>query len=460
MALLLPFTYALDPTTALAFLLAVHSVAATTGDVTSILFGIPGESTSAALVVDGYPMTKRGEGERAITAALLASLVGSLFGAVILAAAIPVVRPLVLSIGSPEQFMLTLLAITYIAAVSGGNLAKGLTMGAAGLLLSTVGLDPIDAVPRYTFESILGVEYSVFLWDGISIIIVSLGLFGIPAIIDMMRASPIPETLVRPTGPGSGFRDVLQNLALTLRGSAIGAYIGLLPGIGGSVAQWIAYAHAARPGISSSGHRFGEGAIEGVIGPAAANNSKEGGSIVPTVAFGVPGSVSTTILLSAMMIHGIAPGPEMLDPEHSLQLTYVFVWVMVVANIIVVLLGLLALKPMTWIVRARTDALAPYLLIMIMTGAYLNRGSTIDMLLTLLFGLIGYLMVKLDWPRPPLLLGFLLGGIAESSFFISREAYGFDWMLRPGVLILGTLILVGVVIGPLFSRLSMSRRKF
>lgn len=445
MALLLPLTYGMDPTVALVFLLSVHAVASTTGDVTSVLFGIPGETTSAALVEDGFPMTKRGEAERAVAAALAASLSGAIFGAIVLFAAIPVVRPLVLSVASPEQFMLVLLAITYMAAVSGAHLAKGLTMGAAGFALSMVGLDPITATPRFTLESLLGMEHSLLLWDGLPVVVVALGLFGIPAMIDMTTPRLFPPVTIRFSGFRRGFRDVVRYPWHTLRGSVIGAYIGILPGIGGSLAQWIAYADAARRGISAEGRRFGDGAIEGILEPAAANNSKEGGSIVPTVAFGVPGSLSTAILLTALMVHGVTPGPDMVDPERSLALTHSFVWTLVLSNIIVVVLTMSALGPLSRIARIRSDLLVPPLLSLIILGAWLHRGLAADILLVLVFGLVGYAMVRFGWPRAPLLIGLLLGGIAETAFFISRGAYDWAWLGRPGVIILGILTLAGVL---------------
>jgi putative tricarboxylic transport membrane protein len=446
MALLLPLTYGMDPTVALVFLLSVHSVAATTGDVTSVLFGIPGETTSAALVEDGFPMTRRGEPERAGATVLAASLVGAIFGAIVLLAAIPVVRPLVLAVASPEQFMLVLLAITYMAAVSGANLAKGLTMGAAGFVLSMIGLDPITSTPRFTLESLLGMERSLLLWDGLPVVVVALGLFGIPAMIDMTTPRRFEAVAVRFSGFRRGFRDVLGYPWLTLRGSVIGAYIGILPGIGGSLAQWIAYADAARRGVSAEGRRFGEGAIEGILEPAAANNSKEGGSLVPTVAFGVPGSLSTAILLTALMVHGVTPGPDMLDPQRSLGLTHAFVWTLVLANFIVVMLTLSVLGPLSRIARIRSDLMVPPLLALVVLGAWLHRGLAEDILLVLVCGLAGYLMVRFHWPRAPLLIGLLLGGVAETAFFISMGAYGWQWLGRPGVILLAILILAGVVL--------------
>ncbi|MGH7828932.1 MAG: tripartite tricarboxylate transporter permease, partial [Candidatus Binatia bacterium] len=329
LALMLPFIYQMEPVVAFAFLLGSNAVTATTGDITSILFGVPGEGTTAATVVDGHPMAKKGEAGRALGAALMSSLIGAVFGAFALALAIPIVRPLVLSIASPEFFMLAILGITFVASLSGGNLAKGLTAGGFGLVLAMVGLDPIDSVPRYTFEPILGEELSLFFWDPISLVAVTVGLFAIPEIIDLsVQGSSIArEQIGKIGGVMQGIKDTFHHWWLVIRCSALGAYIGVLPGLGGATAQWVAYAHAVQS--SPDKERFGKGAVEGVLGPGAANNSKEGGSLVPTIAFGVPGSVSMAILLGAFIIQGITPGPDMLDPAKHLTLTFSFVWMIV-----------------------------------------------------------------------------------------------------------------------------------
>ncbi|MDP6175897.1 MAG: tripartite tricarboxylate transporter permease, partial [Rhodospirillales bacterium] len=330
LALMLPFIYKMDPTTAFAFLLGSNAVTATTGDITSVLFGVPGEGITAATIVDGHPMAKKGEAGRALGAALMSSLVGAVFGAFALALAIPIVKPLVLSIGSPEFFMLAILGITFVAALSGGNIAKGLTGGLLGLILATVGLDPIESVPRFTLDAVIGEDGGLFLWDGISLVAVTVGLFAIPEIIDLsVQGSSIArEGSQKLGGVMQGVRDTFTHWKLVLRCSAIGSYIGLIPGLGGGPAQWVAYAHAVQS--SPDKDRFGKGAIEGVLGPGAANNSKEGGALVPTIAFGVPGSVSMAILLGAFIIQGIVPGPDLLDPAKHLNLTFSFVWIIVV----------------------------------------------------------------------------------------------------------------------------------
>jgi TctA family transporter len=345
LALMLPFIYNMDPTTAFAFLLGSNAVTATTGDVTSVLFGVPGEGICAATIVDGHPMAKNGEAGRALGAALMSSLVGAVFGAFLLAAAIPIISPLVLSIGSAEFFMLAVLGVTFVASLSGENVPKGLIAGGLGLVLAMVGLDPIESVPRFTLEGLIGEDNSLFLWDGVSLVAVTVGLFAIPEIIDLavqntsIARDSVPAKL---GGVMEGVKDTFRHWKLVLRCSGIGAYIGLIPGMGGGPAQWLAYAHAVQ--TSPDKDRFGKGAVEGVLGPGAANNSKEGGSLIPTLAFGVPGSVSMAILLGAFIIQGIVPGPDLLNPAKHLTLTMSFVWIIVVTNILTVAICFLFLN--------------------------------------------------------------------------------------------------------------------
>lgn len=445
LALMLPFIYKMDPTSAFAFLLGANAVTATTGDITSILFGVPGEGTTASTIIDGHPMAKKGEAGRALGAALMSSLVGAIFGAFVLALAIPIASPLVLSIGSPEFFMLALLGITFVGSLSGGNLAKGLMAGGFGLLLSTIGLDPIRGVPRFTFEGILGQGPSLFLWDGIALVSVTIGLFAIPEIIDLavQGTSIAREQAGKLGGVMEGVKDTFRHWWLVLKCSALGAYVGILPGVGGGTAQWVAYAYAVQ--CSPDKERFGKGAVEGVLGPGAANNSTRGGDLVTTVAFGIPSSVSTAILFGAFLIQGIVPGPDMLNPAKHLTLTFSFVWIIIVSNIITVAVCFLFLNQLAKITNIRGSLLIPFLLLLIYLGGFTVKNSFGDMVLLLIFGALGWLMVQFDWQRPPLLVGLVLGTIAERNLWISTRAYGTAWLTHPGVLIIA-LFIVGAII--------------
>ncbi len=439
LALMLPFIFKMSPVEAFAFLLGMSAVTNTTGDITSILFGVPGEPTCAATIVDGHPMAKKGEAGRALGAALMSSLVGAIFGAFCLALAIPVVRPLVLTFGSPEFFMIGLLGVTFVVSLSGGNLLKGLVAGGIGFSFATIGLDPISGIQRHTFGQL-------FLWDGIGLVPVTVGLFAIPEVIDLavQGGSIAKEKVGKLGGVMEGVKDTFRHFWLVIRCSGLGAYVGIIPGMGGGVGQWIAYAHAVQS--SPDKERFGKGAVEGVLGPGAANNSVLGGAFIPTIAFGVPGSVTMAILLGAFIIQGIVPGPDMLlpPPKGKLDLTFSFVWIIVVSNLITVGICFLFLNQLAKITQIRGSLIIPFIVLLIYLGGFAEKNAFQDMLVVLGFGALGWVMVKLDWQRPPVLLGLVLGPLMENRLFLSTDNYGLAWLWRPGVLILFALTLFGI----------------
>jgi TctA family transporter len=427
MALMLPFAFDMRPIDAFAFLLGMLAVTSTTGDMTSILFGVPGESISAALILDGHPMAKHGEAGRALGAALTSSLVGAIIGAVVLAASIPIVTPLVLTFKSPEFFALALLGITFVAALSGESKLKGMIAAGVGLMLSLVGLDPQSGMPRYT----LGLAK---LWDGVGLVPVTVGLFAVPEIVDLwVRGTSIAEGRVAKLGGvWQGVRDTFNHGALTVRCSLIGTFIGIIPGLGAGVSQWMAYAHAVQSASDKS--RFGSGDVRGVLGPGAANNSGLGGSLIPTIAFGIPGSVVMALLLGAFLIKGLVPGPAMLTKH--LDMTFAFVWFIVISNIITVMICFLFLEQLARITHVRGALLVPGILLLVYLGAFVESKSIFDMGITLLFGFIGLVMVYVDWPRPPLILGLVLGALIERNFFISYEIHALGFLLNPVVLLI------------------------
>jgi putative tricarboxylic transport membrane protein len=439
LALMLPFTFSMDPVSAFAFLLGMLAVTGTTGDITSILFGVPGESISAATILDGHPMAKNGEAGRALGAALMSSLVGAVIGAVLLALAIPIVRPIVLSFASPEFFALSLLGILFMAAVSGGNVFKGVIAGGLGLMLSMVGLDPLIGIERYTFGRLE-------LWEGISLVAITTGLFGIPEVLDLWsKGTSIAErTAGKLGGVWEGVKDTFRHWGITVRCSALGVFMGIIPGLGASIGQWVAYAHAVQS--SSDRTRFGKGDVRGVLGPGAANNSSLGGGLIPTIAFGVPSNVVFAILLGAFLIQGLAPGPAMLTKH--LDLVFSFVWIIVVTNIITVVICFLFIKQLIQITEVRGAVLIPSIIVLIFLGGYVDSHTAFAIFLTLGAGAVGYMMIRLDWPRPPLILGLVLGRLIEKNLFTSYQAYGVELLLRP-VVILVLIVGLGIVLWPI-----------
>jgi putative tricarboxylic transport membrane protein len=439
LVLMFPFVFRMEPVQAFALLLGMASVVSTAGDLTAILFGIPGESDCAASVIDGHPLAKQGQAGRAMAASLMSSLIGAIFGGIVLVLAVPLVRPLVLSLGAAGMFMMGMLGITFIATLSGGDMLKGLIAGALGLLLAMAGLDSYTATPRYTF----GLYY---LWDGVPLVPVTIGLFAIPEVIDLaVKGGSIAQiSSSKIGGVFEGIKDSFRHWMLVIRCSAIGALVGIMPGMGSGVGQFLAYAHAVQS--SKNKERFGKGAIEGVIGPGAANNSKEGGSLIPTVAFGVPGGLHSALLLGAFTILGLTPGLAMLRPEQNLSLTYSLVWTIILANLITVPLCFIFLKQLVYLTEVRGSILIPILLMLIYVGGFVTNTFG-DMVMVLLFGALGWLMVTFGWIRPPLLIGLVLGDLVEKNLFIAVDAYGgFGWLMRPVVIVLLAIVLAGIMV--------------
>jgi TctA family transporter len=445
---MLPFIYTMQPVEAFAFLLGMHAVCATTGDITAVLFGVPGEAASAATILDGHAMAKKGQAGRALGAVLASSMVGALVGAFALALAIPVVRPLVLTFGSPELFMLAVVGLAFIASLSaqgGRGMLRGFLAGGLGLLCATIGQDPQAGVARFTFDAL-------YLWQGLDLVPVLVGLFAIPEIIDLVvRGTSIAGTLPAGRlnqGALEGVKDTFRHFWLTIRCSLIGTFIGIMPGMGGTVAQWMAYGHATQSARSAEERKgFGAGDVRGVLGPGAANNSKEGGSLIPTVAFGVPGSTAMAILLGGFFLLGLVPGPDMLTTH--LPVTFSMVWTIVIANVITVLGCFLFLNRLAMLTSVRGTLLIPVILVLVFIGSYTSNNHYGDILVTLLFGALGYVMVVGGWPRAPFVLGLVLGRIAENYLYISIARYEAAWLTRPVVLIL-VAIAVAVVVLPVY----------
>ena len=429
-ALLLPFTYNLDPPTAFALLLGLGATTTTADPIAAILFGAPGHAASAATTLDGYPMTRRGEAGRALGASYMAALIGGLFGALLMAVALPVLRPIILYIGSPELLGIAVFGISMVAVLSGNAPLRGLTAACFGMMLSMIGTDPQSGTLRWTMDSL-------YLWDGLPLVPLTLGIFALPELCDLAigRQAVVQEgmTLDTKTGMLLGVKDCLDNWFLILRCSWIGAAMGAIPGIGASVIDWISYGHALRT-EKGAAETFGTGDVRGVIAAESATNAREGGALVPTVAFGVPSSAGMAILLGAFLIHGLVPGPEMLTKH--LDITYSMVWSIAIANILGSGLCFAFSGQLAKIATLRYTLFMPGVLSLIYIGAFEASRNWGDVFSLMFFGMLGWAMKHFRWPRPPLVLGFILGDVIERYMFISIERYGVSWMLRPVVVVM------------------------
>jgi TctA family transporter len=322
-----------------------------------------------------------------------------------------------------------------VGVLSGNAPVKGLLAGIIGVLIATVGLDVKSGIERFAFGE-------PYLWEGISLILVALGLFGVPECIDLAsRKTSIAERTELGSGFTEGIKDVFRHWWLTVRSSAVGVWVGFLPGLGSSVADWFAYAHAIQ--TEKNPGRFGQGDVRGVIAPEAANNSKEAGSYIPTLAFGIPGGTSTALILTAFVAVGIEPGPEMLTSK--LNFTFAVIWTLVIANIVAVAACMAFVKPISKACFFPFYTIVPLILVFVIVGGFSAHFSNTDLLVLLVFSVLGFMMRRHGWPRAPLLLGVVLGAKMELYLWLSYTRFGLEWLWRPGVIILFVLVLASVL---------------
>ena len=434
-AILLPFIYTMDVHSAMILLVGSLAVVHTSDTITSVLIGTPGSAAAAATILDGHPLAKQGQAARALSAAFLSSMIGGLIGALFLTLSLPIARPLVLLFGSPELLMLCVLGLSFAGFLTGGAPLKGGLAACLGLLLGSVGSAPAEAVNRYTFDQL-------YLLDGIPLVGVALGIFGIAEIVDLLaKGGQIAERISLGHGWLQGVRDVVQHWGIVVRGSLIGVWAGILPGIGATAGSWMAYGHVVA--MARDRERFGKGDIRGVIGPESANNSVEAGDFIPTLLFSVPGGAPSAIMLGALFFYGIQPGPRMV--QENLDLIFTIIWSFAIANMIGAALCLFlspALARLTWVPFVQ---LAPAIVVTIFFGAFQSSEQFGDIYAMLGLGVVGWLMKQLGWPRAPFLVGFVLTKPTEQYLWLSISRYEMEWLLRPGVILLGLLLLGSII---------------
>ena len=450
---LLGFAYGLDPYIALPLAIGMVATVPTGDTLPAVLLGMPGSTSGQATILDGNPLARRGRAGVALSAAYFASLLGGIIGAVFLFAVIPVARPVVRTFGAPEFFVLGLVAIAVVGVVSSGALLRGLMAGAFGLLIASVGYNNATGSHRLTF----GIDY---LWDGIHVIPVVIGLFALPEFFDMVvsdvsiarRAQA--EQFNASAQRREGMFAVLRNWFLVIRSAAMGVFIGLLPGIGGSLAQWLSYA-SARQTVRGGTETFGTGDIRGVIAPESANNAVDGGQLVPTLFFGVPGSVGMALFLGLLIILDVRPGPDMLNRQLPLTMTIAFS--LVLANVFATGLALGFTPLLTRIAFVRPNVLVPIILAVMTVAAFQANRSIYDLVVMLAFGGLGYFMKTYGWPRPPVIIAVILGSIIERFYGRATVGHGLEGIFtRPAVIII-LLIAVGTAAYTVWMQRSVGR---
>lgn len=438
LALLLPLVFGLDPVPAVAMMVGLLAVNNTTDTFPSVLIGVPGSSGSASTIMDGYPLAKQGKAGFALGASFTASMVGGLIGALALFLVLPVARPLIIGVGSPELFMLTLFGLSMVGILAGRTSpVKAVAVGLIGMLFSTVGSAPAAAEYRYTFDNI-------YLSQGLPLVVVILGLFAVPELLELMRSKgTVAQTAVPVTaGRWEGARETLRHKWLVVRSSTIGVMLGAIPGLGGSASTWIIYGLTTQSYKDKS--KFGKGDIRGVIGPEAANNSDNGGSLLPGLLLGIPSGAGMAVLLGGLVLVGITPGPIMLDENPDLIL--VIAWSLALANVLGTAVCFLLTKPIARLTTIPPGRMVPFLFVAITIAAFQATQEVGDLIVLLTAGAIGWAFTIAGWPRAPFLIGFVLGPAAERYLWISMSRYQLDWLTHPGVLFIGALVLAAVLL--------------
>ncbi|WP_299049104.1 tripartite tricarboxylate transporter permease [uncultured Tateyamaria sp.] len=451
LSLLLPFMFGMDPILGLALMVGMVAVVPTSDTFASVLMGIPGSSASQATVLDGFPMAKRGQAARALSAAFASSLFGGLVGASFLTIFILIARPIVLEFRTPELLMITIFGLSMVGILAGRVAIKGLVAAGLGMLIGTIGEGASSGDLRMS-----SYDYP-YLTDGLKLVIVGLGIFAIPEIISLLRQD---RAIAKEQSLGGGWldgvKDWFANVWLSVRCSIIGVVVGVIPGLGGSVVDWIAYGHAVQTTRDKS--NFGKGEVRGVIGPESSNNAKEGGGLVPTLLFGIPGSGSMAIFIGAIALLGsgqIEVGPAML--KNNLDITYSIVWLLALANVVGTIICIAASGGIAKLTTIRFALLAPFLFMIISFAAFQSGQNLMDLVALFAIGFLGILMRRFDWSRPAFLIGFVLSNPAETyanqalqiaqSRFRKGMEDGLDYIFSPIVIVLIIITVLSVVVG-------------
>lgn len=419
MALLLPFTYGMEPVNAIVLLASVYVGAEYGGSIPAILIRTPGTNSAAATTIDGYEMAKMGRAGEALGISLMSGLVGGLFGLVVLIVATEPLAAVALAFTPPAYFSLGILGLSVIASLSSGSLLKGLFAAFVGLMIATVGTDPVSGVPRFTMGS-------PELLGGIRPILVMVGLFAVAEMLDQISLPAWSRTEARDT------RLKLPSLAIWRRtwkcqliGCGIGTFEGVTPGAGGTIAAFMAYNEAKR--WSKHPEEFGKGSVEGVAAPECANNVVTATALVPLLSLGIPGSNSAAVLLGGFMIHGLMPGPMLF--QKAPDIVYGLYAGLLAANIFMLLVGLVILTPCIWLVNRPKPYLIAFILALVCSGVYAIDQSLFDLGLVLGAGVIGYAMRRFGVPVLPMVLGVVLGFLVESNYRRSLVLSGGDHLV-------------------------------
>lgn len=409
-ALLVPLTFGMEPATGLLALGALYTAAMFGGANSAILINTPGTPAAVATTFDGYPLTLKGQPDRALISALVASVIGGIVGTIFLIFVSTPLATFALSFGPPENFWLAVFGLTIIGSLAGKSLIKGLIGGTFGLVLALIGLDPVSGYPRFTF----GINSLI---EGINLLPAMIGFFSIPQVIRMIERNDkfITKYQEHKGVYKSTIIETIKKPIVLLRSSLIGTFVGMLPGAGGNVAGFVAYNESKR--YSKSPKEFGKGNIEGVITSESANNATVSSSLIPLLTLGIPGSPVAAVLLGGLLIHGLRPGSKLFT--ESSDIAYTFMVGLIIANILLLIIGLIGTRYFVKALSIPIYFLAPIIAVLAVIGSFSINNSILDVYVMMICGAIGYFASKVDIEAGPIVLGLILGVIAENGFVLS-----------------------------------------
>ncbi|MDD6212311.1 MAG: tripartite tricarboxylate transporter permease [Clostridiales bacterium] len=405
-SLLVSFTYGWDTYTALALMLGIFVGTVYGGSRSAILLNIPGAPSAVATALDGYPMAQKGKAGEAMGIATTQSVIGTVLGIIVLAFAAPVVSKFAVNFSSVDYLLLAVMGMMMVGSLNCKSIFRGLLAAAVGLLIGTVGMDSMTSVRRFTF----GVSY---LNSGVSFVVAMIGLFGVSEALIQITQMDISAVKQKIDKIVPSLRTILKYVPLTIRSSIVGVIVGALPGAGGDIAALLTYDQAKRT-VKNPEVPFGEGAVEGLVAPESANNAAIGGAFIPMLTLGIPGDAVTAVLLGALEIHGLQPGPNLMT--NTPDLFYLIVACLLLCSIFLVVFGLTGIKIFTKIVEIPKAILMPLIIILSVVGSFALRKSLFDIFWMLGFGILGYFMKKYEYPVAPTVLGIILCNLLENNY--------------------------------------------
>ncbi|MBD2847086.1 tripartite tricarboxylate transporter permease [Paenibacillus sp. IB182496] len=439
LGLAIPFTFTMEPLQALLFLLGIHFGAVYGGSITAILINTPGTPAGAAAALDGYPLTLRGQSRKALQMSAFSAFVGALISIVALVLFSPLLAKVALRFGPPEYFALGIFGISVVAGVAGKSLSKALIAASVGIFISTLGADPQNGIERFTFGS-------AYLSDGIDLIAALIGLFAVSGILHqfyMRHRASGAAAATQLSGQGLTWKEIRGSLKTMFKGGAIGSFIGALPGTGAVIASFLSYNEAVR--ASKKPEKYGKGELDGVAAAESGAIGTESAAMIPLLTFGIPGDVGTAIILGAMILHGIQVGPMLFERSGDI-VSGLFIGILFL-EILVLLVSWYGSRLIAKVANIPTHYLFSVITVLVVCGTFALTNNVFNVWVALIFGVLGFVMLRFSYPIPPLLLGLILGPIIEKNFLLSMASSGghvTEFLARPMMLAILALALVSM----------------